>query len=259
MVLDRLFSSRKKTPPAADTPRRVPAGTLAYAVGDIHGRADLLERLQAQIGADAAGRDAQRRLVVYLGDYVDRGPASAGVIDRLLTAPLEGFEAMHLLGNHERLLLDFLDDAAVGPFWFRNGGIPTMASYGVSVPERIENSDQLETLRAQLAERLPRAHRAFLEGLQLMADCGDYCFVHAGVRPGVALAEQKEEDLLWIRGLFLETEAEYGKLIVHGHTIRAEPEFRPWRIGIDTGAFSSGRLTALVLDGDRQDLIQTAA
>jgi serine/threonine protein phosphatase 1 len=92
-----------------------------------------------------------------------------------------------------------------------------------------------------------------------MADCGDYCFVHAGVRPGVPLAEQKEEDVLWIRGLFLETAAEYGKLIVHGHTIRAEPEFRPWRIGIDTGAFSSGRLTALVLDGDRQDLIQAVA
>ena len=231
----------------------VPDGTCVYAVGDIHGRHDLLCDLQRRIARDAAGRDARRRVVVYLGDYVDRGPDSRAVIETLATAPLPGFESVHLRGNHETLLLDFLDDVAVAPLWFLNGGDCTLESYGVPVGR----GDSLDDLQAAFRAALPPAHKAFLDGLALNHVEGGYAFVHAGIRPGVPLAAQAEEDLIWIRDEFLDATADHGHVVVHGHSIALQPDVRSNRIGIDTGAFMSGTLTALVLDGAAHDFLQT--
>jgi len=234
-------------------PPSVPDGTCVYAVGDIHGRHDLLRDLQRRIAADAAGRNAGRRVVVYLGDYVDRGPDSRAVIETLAGAPLPGFESVHLRGNHETLLLDFLDDVTIAPLWFANGGDNTLESYGVAVG----HDDPPDDLQAAFRAAFPPAHKAFLEGLALSHVEGGYAFVHAGVRPGVPLAAQAEEDLIWIRDEFLDATADHGHVVVHGHSIATRPEERANRIAIDTGAFYSGALTALVLDGATRNFIQT--
>lgn len=239
----------------------VPAGTAVYAVGDIHGRADLLADLHRRIeAASDRGSVADRRLIVYLGDYVDRGEDSAGVVDLILDQVPPGFEVVALLGNHERLMLEFLDDVRRGPLWLRNGGDATLASYGVD-PGRGAYLDAgpLLALQAGLRERLPERHLEFLRSLRLTHAEGDYFFAHAGVRPGVALEEQQEEDLIWIRDLFLNSKADHGRIVVHGHTIRPEPEFRPNRIGIDTGAYYTGHLTCLALEGTKRRIISTAS
>ena len=237
----------------------VPAGSVVYAVGDIHGRCDLLRALHAQIVEHARDRKAMRRVVVYLGDYIDRGADSMGVIGLLIDAPLAGFEHVHLIGNHERLMLDFLRDASVGPTWILNGGDRTLASYGVVAAGQALwlPSAALKPLQSELRDRLPARHRAFLERLRFSHREGGYCFVHAGVRPGVALDAQDEEDLLWIREPFLSSPADFGAVIVHGHTIVAAPENLVNRVGIDTGAWYSNRLTALVLEGTKRRWLQT--
>jgi serine/threonine protein phosphatase 1 len=237
----------------------VPADTAVYAIGDIHGRSDLLAELHAGIVADAASRGATRRVIVHLGDYVDRGPDSAGVVYRLLDAVPDGFDSICLLGNHERMMLDFLEDASAGPLWLRNGGDATLASYGVAY-ETKESFDlqRLRGLQGELRHRLPERHLAFLRGLRLVHIEGDYAFVHAGIRPGVALEAQEEMDLLWVRGLFLRSDRDHGKIIVHGHTIMPEPEIMPNRIGIDTGAWYTGRLTSLALEGSQRHLLATS-
>jgi|HubBroStandDraft_1064217.scaffolds.fasta_scaffold00318_6 serine/threonine protein phosphatase 1 len=234
-----------------------PDGTRLYVVGDIHGCAELLAKIHKLILADAALAAAERLVVVYLGDYIDRGPDSKGVVDLLIEAPLPGFESVHLKGNHEQALLDFLDDIAIGPDWFSFGGVATFASYGLEAPEEIFSPEALLAAQAALRAALPEAHLGFYRGLRLGHLEGDFLMVHAGLRPGVPLDAQTESDLLWIRDPFLGSDADWGVIIVHGHTIALDPEIRPNRIGIDTGAFHTGRLTCLVLHGTEIEFLQT--
>jgi serine/threonine protein phosphatase 1 len=259
-----LIGPRTPVVPAPDPdapPRAVPEGSAVYAVGDIHGRLDLLAKLMSQIADHAARLDCARKVVVFVGDYVDRGPDSKGVIDFLLDLPgrkaAPEFTLKCLIGNHERMMLDFLvEPEAVGQMWLRNGGLETLRSYGVGFDGAAPRVAAFQAARDGLAAALPARHKEFLDRLLLTHREGDYLFVHAGLKPGVALDEQREADMLWIRGPFLHTPADYGCLVVHGHTITPEPEWEAWRIGIDTGAFYTGRLTALALVGARQEIIQ---
>jgi serine/threonine protein phosphatase 1 len=230
----------------------VPEDELIYAVGDIHGRSDLLAKLLLQIEVDAATRPVAKKRLVFLGDYVDRGPDSRGVVDILLHHLPAGFSAHFLKGNHEALLLAFLADAERLDLWRINGGEATMASYGVDVG-KLETTDAPgEAWREAFASALPLAHLDFFRNLELQISAADYLFVHAGVRPGIPLDAQHEADLIWIRGEFLDSSEPFGKIVVHGHTPEREPVVRPNRIGIDTGAVYGGRLTALRLqDGER--------
>lgn len=236
---------------------RVPDDSVVYAIGDVHGCTDRLDALHEAIAADAARRSATRRVLVWLGDYVDRGPDSRGAIDRLLSPP-PGFETVALKGNHEQFLLDFLADPSIGPQWMVNGGAETLASYGIPIMDGCYfRADRWEALSRALRDALPPAHRRLLDRLRPSHLEGDYLFVHAGIRPGTRIDEQAIDDLLWIRGEFLFSDADHGAVVVHGHTISDEPQIRPNRIGIDTGSFFSDRLTALVLEGDRRHLLQT--
>ncbi len=220
----------------------VPDGLRVYAIGDVHGRADLLEELYDAIARDAARARGQAGVIVHLGDYVDRGAWSRAVLERLLAPPPGGMARICLKGNHEALMLDFLAGRDHSGLWLANGGIDTLRSYGVS-------GQGGEGLRRALAARLPAEHHAFLAGLPLSHRVGDYHFCHAGVRPGVPLACQSEADLLWIREEFLDSGADFGAVVVHGHTVTRDPVERANRIGIDTGAYATGRLTCLVLSG----------
>lgn len=259
MLLSRLFGTRE--PRQAAAPRRrggptPPPGMRVYAVGDIHGRLDLLDELHSLIAADSERGQPLVKAVVYLGDYVDRGLQSKEVVDRLLQAPLADFRVYCLKGNHEQAFLDFLEDPAVGPAWRSFGGVETMHSYGVSMDGMLTTPAEFESARAALVERLPPSHLAFFRGLKLSVTLGDYHFVHAGVRPGVPLERQVPEDLLWIRDVFLDSDNEFGKIIVHGHTPEAEPVIRHNRIGIDTGAYMTGVLTSLVLENGERRFLQ---
>ncbi|MEN3975494.1 metallophosphoesterase family protein [Emcibacter sp. SYSU 3D8] len=238
---------------------QVPDRTCVYAIGDIHGRRDLLDEVIGRIENHAARYVGFRKVLVTLGDYVDRGADSKGVIDRLL-APPAGFESVCLLGNHEDLMLRFLSQPADGGVWFQNGGEATMASYGVPVDGW--DVDRAKELRDALAGALPPAHLAFLRGLEMQHTEGDYLFVHAGVKPGVPLRRQDPEDLIWIRDEFLRSTRDHGKVVVHGHSVAFKPEEfpssdRPSRIGIDTGAYATEQLTCLALVGAMRSWIQT--
>jgi len=235
----------------------VPAGTRLYVVGDVHGCIELLIEMHRLILADAAEHEAARRVVVYLGDYIDRGPDSKGVVDLLIETPLPGFESIHLKGNHEQALLDFLGDITIGPDWFSFGGNQTFASYGLEPPEHIFDAEALLAAQAALLTTLPEAHLGFYRGLRLGHFEGDFLMVHAGLRPGVPLDAQIESDLLWIREPFLGCADDFGFIVVHGHTIAVYPEIRSNRIGIDTGAFHTGRLTCLVLQDAAVEFLQT--
>jgi len=232
---------------------------LIYAIGDIHGRADLLARLLDQIRADFAqrGTAGERPLVIFLGDYVDRGPHSREVIEILLAFREDpAFECRFLLGNHEDTMLDYLDGRISGLGWSRHGGGATLQSYGIAPPtaeSRTAWSERREPFRAAV----PASHRAFLESLELMIAVGHVLFVHAGIRPGVALDQQSKRDLLWIRSEFLEVERSDTWLVVHGHTPKAEAYAGPGRLGLDSGSYVSGKLTAAVFDGDAIALIET--
>lgn len=223
----------------------VPPGERVYAVGDIHGRLDLLDRLLGMIAADEAARPRAGARLIFLGDYIDRGPDSRGVIERLLQGLPDGLMGHFLRGNHEAIMLRCLEDPAMFANWAANGGLATLKSYGLDASFAAD----ARTVLSQLREVLPEAHLAFLRGLKTTMEVGDYFFVHAGVRPGVPLASQAEEDCLFIREKFLKHRGSFGKIIVHGHTPVSEPEVLANRIGIDTGSFFSGRLTALRLEG----------
>ncbi|KJV10474.1 hypothetical protein VZ95_04650 [Elstera litoralis] len=233
-------------------------GALIYAIGDIHGCARELDSLHEQIAADAAHRMGARHrpvTLVYVGDYVDRGPDSAGVIERLLgPAPIGGAERIYLRGNHEDAMLAFLEDAEAGAEWLDYGGLETLKSYGVNPGG---GALWRQKLSEGLAAKLPAPHRQFLTSLRDRWSYGGYGFVHAGIRPGLAWDAQKTDDLLWIREPFLSSRTRFDRKIVHGHTITEMPDVRPNRIGIDTGAFHSGILTALVIDGAMEAFLQT--
>ena len=246
--------------PAVTPDPKIPSGTVAYAIGDIHGCLDKLRALEAFIREDAARRGSSRRVVVYLGDYVDRGPDSAGVLSHLIERSLAGFEPVHLMGNHERMMLDFLATPEEGAIWFANGGVATLASYGVEV-DRLAARDRraLAEAAARLERVLPGEHRRFLEGLRLHHREGGALFVHAGIRPGVPLETQVEDDLLWIRGAFLNSDEEHGAVVVHGHTPTDAPELLANRFGIDTGACYGGALTAVGMEGSDWRVLQARA
>jgi serine/threonine protein phosphatase 1 len=240
---------------------RVPDGHRVYAIGDIHGRRDLLAILHEHILADSANGKNIQKTIIYLGDYIDRGDDSAGVIDFLLGQMLPGFARVHLKGNHEEMLLMFLDDVSVGEVWLWNGGDATMRSYGLDVPEynqlSVQSLDALAAWQRELADRIPPAHLDFLRRLRLHHTAGAYLFVHAGIRPGVPLAAQNARDLMWIREPFLSSTVEHGLLVVHGHTIFPSVSITPNRIGIDTGAVATDCLSCLVLEGHDRRLLHT--
>lgn len=249
--------------PARPAPRPSPTGgvegELVYAIGDIHGRYDLLCDMLARIAADSAERARGRRPILILcGDYVDRGPDSAKVLSTIIWLERHGpFELHALKGNHEAALLGFLDRPEGAGDWLEFGGDETLAAYGVPRLREPILPETLAAARDDLAERMPVAHLRLLQRLELMVSIGDYLFVHAGVRPGVALAEQSERDLLWIRDPFLETETRFDKMIVHGHSWATdEPSFLPHRIGIDTGAYHTGTLTAVRIEDGAVGTIQ---
>ena len=252
--LGRLLGRHRK--PAGP---RLPDNHLLYAVGDIHGRDDLLADLLAKIEADSAARPASSRVLVFLGDLVDRGPASAEVVERLRNYRPPRTRLVFLAGNHEEVLLRILDgDGALVADWLRFGGAECLRSYGVNVARlrKMPPEQAVETVRSAL----PVAHAQFLRSFDDSFRAGDYLFVHAGIRPGVPLAEQAVSDLRWIREPFLGDRADHGFVVVHGHTIREQIEDAGNRIGIDTGAYRSGVLTALGLHcGDRWFLQASAA
>ena len=247
------FGRRTKAPPAA-----VPPGVRVYAIGDSHGCVAHLRALHAAILEDAAAADGdiERRVIVYLGDYIDRGPDSRGLVGMLIEAPLPDFESVFLLGNHDATLLRLIDEGQAPQTWILNGAFDTLESYGVDPAIWTEGS---AALRAAVKARVPPTHVAFLRGLKLSHIEGDYFFAHAGIRPGVAFEDQVAEDLLWIRDPFLKSKADHGKVVVHGHTPSVAPEVRSNRIGIDTGAVYGGVLTALVLEGTGRRFLQADA
>lgn len=222
-----------------------PADTRIYAVGDIHGRADLLADTIARIEDDISRRPIRYVLEIYLGDYIDRGPDSKTVLD-LLAVRLVNNHAVCLRGNHEELLQHFLDDPAVFAQWQRIGCMQTLASYGV-VPRDLPVSEV--NLQRRFLSVFPRAHALFLQCLRDSFTCGDFFFAHAGVRPSVPIEQQDPEDLRWIRQEFLDSNEDHGKYVVHGHTPVPHPDIRPNRINIDTGAWRSGILTCIAIEG----------
>ncbi|MDR3514671.1 MAG: metallophosphoesterase family protein [Azospirillaceae bacterium] len=238
-------------------------------MGDVHGERRRLEALltmiTADIAADIAGDAdglAAPSVLVFLGDYVDRGAESRGVLDILCAMAMtaargDGPVCRFLLGNHEAAMLAFIKDPVAGAGWLNFGGAETLASYGVTPSVGVVDRARCESLRDQLLARLPPGHRAFLQSLESMVVLGDYLFVHAGIRPGIALEHQSQDDLLWIREPFLSSRRDHGKVVVHGHTVVDQPLILANRICIDTGAYDTGRLTALRLRGTDRHMIQT--
>lgn len=246
-ALGGLRGSRADVEPEPD---RLPEGTRIYAVGDIHGRADLLARMRDMIAADIGIARPADALIVLLGDYVDRGPNSDLVLETLscgdFPAPI-----LPLIGNHEAMLLDFIHRPETGETWRRFGGVETTHSYGVDVAE-LRAGQNLAAVSERLRAAMPDHHLEFLRsGLHPFYSAGAYFFCHAGVRPGIPLGDQQEEDLLWIRDEFISSDADFGAVVVHGHTPSEQPMVRDNAIGIDTGAYITGRLTCLVL-GQRE-------
>ena len=252
LSLRSLFNFASRSQPRGCT---VPDGVRVYAIGDIHGRLDLLDRLLGMIDEDDASRGPARSELIFLGDLVDRGPDSVGVIERVMALSATG-RVRYLMGNHEEVFLRAVGgDLRALRFLVRIGGRETLLSYGVSEEEyRALDFDELMVL---LQAKVPPSHVAFLSAFENMIEVGDYLFVHAGLRPGVAVEDQKTSDLCWIRDDFLSHRDSFGKMVVHGHSITEEIDERPNRIGIDTGAFASGRLTAIGLESDQRWYLST--
>lgn len=239
--------------------RRPPAGPRshrAYAVGDVHGRLDLLQSLLGLIEDDVCARRTMRTSIIFLGDLIDRGPESAGVVELLRTYRPAFAKTMFLMGNHEEVMLRVLEgDAGLFTQWMKFGGAECIRSYGAE-PASLSKMPPEDAI-ALLNGRIPRNHVEFLAGFADTISFGSYLFVHAGIRPGTSLADQSQTDLRWIREPFLEDERDHGCVVVHGHTICEEVELCPNRIGIDTGAFRTGVLTALGIEGTERWFLQT--
>ena len=245
----------------SQAPSRTPPATVVYAIGDIHGRRDLLEALLQGIEQDSQSRPADRFVVVFLGDYLSRGNDSYAVVEKVMSwrPSMRGStEVIALQGNHEELALRFLQgEMEAGRHWFDYDGLDALADYGVVAADPGARDDgSLQFLRERFAQALPQEHLAFFQALAVSHREQDYHFVHAGVRPGVPLAEQNAHDQIWIRKRFLESELDHGAIVVHGHSIVPAPQVRRNRIAIDTGAYASGVLTCLVLDGTQRAFLQ---
>jgi serine/threonine protein phosphatase 1 len=255
--LQRLLGGSPRSDPA---PAEAPAGATLYVVGDVHGRSDLLQILLRRIAEDARedGAAGGRRELIFLGDYVDRGPDSRGVIDAILgvAAWEDAWAVTALKGNHEAALLQFLEEPEFWPRWADYGARETLLSYGVNPPGRTAEAEDYGRASRELNAALPAEHHGFLADLKLSADRGDYLCVHAGVRPDVPLDSQVENDLMWIREDFLRNQKYLGKVIVHGHTPAADAFLGPHRIGLDTGAYATSVLSAVKLRGEARTVIQ---
>ncbi len=239
----------------------VPSGKRIYAVGDIHGQLDLLDKLLALIGSDSEARGEAETLLVFLGDYIDRGPDSKGVVSRLTSGLRPDVTPVFLKGNHESLLLNFLDRPETGRHWLQNGGEEALLSYGVDKDlvrhARFQGKAGLARIRTIFGGLLPESHLQFYQDLKPCFRAGGYFFAHAGVKPGVALGLQKEAALIWIRTEFLKHLGDFGAVVVHGHTPVRVPDDLENRIGVDTLAFITGRLTAVGLEGWRRWFLST--
>ena len=239
----REASSRTTAPKLA----ALPEGVRIYTIGDIHGRVDLLDKLHARIDAHRAQRGVRNEIEVYLGDYIDRGHRSREVIDKIIARGRTN-RVITLSGNHEMMLLDVLDRPNHLNFWGRNGGLETLMSYGTAVPTRADLANA-PALVAEFKKALPPDHLRFFRALTDTFACGDYLFVHAGLRPNIAISDQARQDLFWIREEFLSSTDDFGLVVVHGHTPNESVDFRSNRINIDTGAYITGVLSCLVLEG----------
>ena len=247
-----FFSPRPKCSPSGGRGRR------AYVVGDVHGRFDLLDELLALIEADLAERPIAKAHLIFVGDLIDRGPNSAGVVERLRTYCHPGLETVFLLGNHEEVLLRIVEgEGDLISKWRRFGGKECMESYGAD-PVAFARMDDEQAL-AMVRALVPQSHIEFLKGFADTCRFGDYLIVHAGIRPGVEFERQSQTDLRWIRDPFLAHGGDHGFVVVHGHTIVPKVEERPNRIAIDTGAYRSGRLTTLVIDGAERRYLAAGA
>ena len=234
----------------------VPPGYRVYAIGDIHGRLDLLDDALARIEADNAGRAHARNIIVFLGDLIDRGPSSAQVIERARTYRRPGLRTVFIIGNHEEVLLRLLrGESRFVRDWLKFGGAECARSYGIG-PTALKRMDPGQAVQV-LRDKIPKLDQEFLESFVDTFRVGSYLFVHAGVRPGVPLPEQKQSDLRWIRQPFLENEDDHGFIVVHGHTIADQIDVRDNRIGLDTGAYRTGVLTAMGLEGRERWFLQT--
>jgi serine/threonine protein phosphatase 1 len=243
-----LLSSRRKPPSS-----RLPEGVRIYAIGDIHGRVDLLEQMFTRIDAHIAKHPIDRSVQVLVGDYIDRGPNSREVLDRLIERAGSG-EMVFLKGNHETFVAEFLRNPSMLQSWGQMGGLETLMSYGI-VPSLNADAQAQKELATALQAALPKSHRIFLEGLKSSFSCGGFFFAHAGVRPGVPLAEQREADLLWIREDFLLYEGKFDKIIVHGHTPVRAVDLQPNRINIDTGAYATGKLSCVIIERNEVEVL----
>jgi len=258
-VTTRLFKTKERDKAAAPhlASPGVPAGQRVYAVGDIHGRADLLQRLLGLIADDNRRAAPALVTIVYLGDYIDRGPASREVVDMVMSPHKGADRVVWLRGNHEDALLAYVDDHQRGRLWLDYGGMATMHSYGVRISPGVAAQERFPLMARQFADRLSPEHRAFYHALPLSETIGDYFFVHAGVNPRRPIDAQDAYELTTIRSPFLEWGRTLEKIVVHGHSIAPEPQFRSWRIGIDTGAYATGHLTCLALEGTSQRILST--
>jgi len=235
---------------------RGPEGMRVYAIGDAHGRIDLLEKMHEMIAADRSKHGAEDWRIVHLGDYVDRGPASRGVIEFLIEAMRADSRNLALAGNHDIGFVEFLVKPDPASLFAQHGGVETARSYGVELD--FGDPDAFARSHREFFRAVPRSHTEFLGQLQFMQTFGDFFFCHAGIRPGVALDAQAPDDLIWIRGEFHRYEPLHPKVIVHGHTPVRAPDIRPNRVNLDTGAYQSGLLSALVIDGRDKQILQVS-
>jgi serine/threonine protein phosphatase 1 len=238
-------------------PPAIPRDYRAYAVGDIHGRLDLLDKLLVAIEHDVAARPVRKTLLIFLGDLIDRGPDSNGVVERLRTYHHDRIKPYFLAGNHEEVLLRLLaGERGIIDSWLKYGGADCLVSYGRD-PATLAGQTE-RTALAMVKDAIPSQHARFIGGMADTLRLGSYLFVHAGIRPGVDISLQSQTDLRWIRSPFLDHEGDHGFVVVHGHTITEAVDERPNRIGIDTGAYRTGILTALGLEGEARWVIDTS-
>jgi serine/threonine protein phosphatase 1 len=259
MLFQRFFQKHPAPVPAPQAPRAfgVPEGMRVYAVGDIHGRSGLLEKMLEAIARDASEHKGVQVVEVFLGDYIDRGMHSRAVIDQLLAPSPNGHQRICLLGNHEETLLNFLADPTQLRQWANFGGYATLASYGIPIPASM-NAETMVALRDQLRQNLPPAHVDFLQQLQLTYQLGDYLFVHAGILPEQPLEKQSRANVLWIRNAFLNYTGYFDYYVVHGHSPVAEPDIRTNRANLDVSGAPVESLCCLVMQGtQRRPLVVT--